>query len=178
MTVQPPTGSKSLLVLFFRKELLASLLLALSACDNMIHQQKKAAYADRTVGPGPTPKETVDYRTRPVTPPPVTLALLERGQQRFRIYCTPCHSELGDGHGMIVQRGFPPPPSYHSDRLRRVPVAHIYDVITNGYGAMYSFAYRVQPADRWAIAAYIRALQRSQDASLADLTADQKAALQ
>ena len=176
MKVQPPTGSKSFLVLFFKKELLACLL-ALSACDDMIHQPKKNAYADSSVGPGPVPQETVDYRTKKVAPPPVTLALLDRGQQRFRIYCTPCHSELGDGNGMVVQRGFPPPPSYHNERLRNVPVAHIYDVITNGYGAMYSFAYRVQPADRWAIAAYIRALQRSQDATLADLTADQKAAL-
>ena len=90
----------------------------------------------------------------------------------------PCHSELGDGHGMVVQRGFPAPPSYHIARLREAPVAHFYDVITNGYGAMYSFAYRVQPADRWAIAAYIRALQRSQNAKLADLTPEQKAALQ
>ncbi len=78
---------------------------------------------------------------------------------------------------MIVQRGFPPPPSYHSARLLAAPVQHFYDVITNGYGAMYSFANRVQPADRWAIAAYIRALQRSQDATLADLAPDQRAAL-
>ena len=155
--------------------LLAPLLL--SACDDMIHQPKKNAYADRSVGPGPIPARIVDYRSRPVAPPPVTLALLERGQQRFRIYCTPCHSELGDGHGMVVQRGFPPPPSYHTDRLRAAPVQHFYDVITNGYGAMYSFAYRVQPSDRWAIAAYIRALQRSRNATVADMTPDQKAAL-
>ena len=92
--------------------------------------------------------------------------------------CTPCHSELGDGRGMIVQRGFPPPPSYHIERLRQAPVQHFYDVITNGYGAMYSFAERVQPADRWAIAAYIRALQRSQNASVADVPPDQKGVLQ
>jgi hypothetical protein len=78
---------------------------------------------------------------------------------------------------MVAQRGFPAPPSYHIDRLRQAPVEHFYGVITNGYGAMYSFAYRVQPADRWAIIAYIRALQRSQETSLADLTAEQKAAL-
>jgi mono/diheme cytochrome c family protein len=78
---------------------------------------------------------------------------------------------------MVVQRGFPAPPSYHIDRLRKAPVQHFYDVITNGYGAMYSYAYRVQPADRWAIAAYIRSLQRSQDATLADLTPQQKEAL-
>ena len=158
-----------------RAILCAALLLA--GCDNMIHQPKKTAYADRSVGPGAVPRDTVGFYTRPVAPPPVTLALLERGQQRYRIFCTPCHSELGDGHGMIVQRGFPPPPSYHTDRLRAAPVAHFYDVITNGYGAMYSFAYRVPPADRWAIAAYIRALQRSQNATMADLDAGQKAAL-
>jgi mono/diheme cytochrome c family protein len=107
----------------------------------------------------------------------VTLALLDRGQERFRIYCTPCHSELGDGNGMIVQRGFPPPPSYHIARLREAPVQHFYDVITHGHGAMYSFADRVQPADRWAIASYIRALQRSQNATVADVAPDQRAAL-
>jgi mono/diheme cytochrome c family protein len=78
---------------------------------------------------------------------------------------------------MVVQRGFPAPPSYHIQRLRDAPVQHFYDVITNGYGVMYSFAYRVQPPDRWAIAAYIRALQRSQNATVADLTPDQRAAL-
>ena len=128
----------------------------------------------RDVGPRGTSRRTVEFRDKPVQAPPVTLALLERGQERFRIYCTPCHSELGDGHGMIVQRGFPPPPSYHIDRLRQAPVQHFYDVITNGYGAMYSFAERVQPADRWAIAAYIRALQRSQNAKLADVPPDQQ----
>ncbi len=152
-------------------------LLLLGGCDDMIHQDKKKAYADSSVGPGKTPAGTVDYRSRKVAPPPVTLALLERGQQRFRIDCTPCHSELGDGNGMIVQRGFPAPPSYHIERLRDAPVEHFYDVITNGHGVMYSFAYRVEPADRWAIAAYIRALQRSQGATVADLTPEQRAAL-
>jgi mono/diheme cytochrome c family protein len=150
---------------------------ALGGCNDMTHQAKKDAYADQRVGPGKTPAGMVDYQSKPVTPPPVTLALLERGQERFRIYCTPCHSELGDGNGMIVQRGFPAPPSYHIDRLRQAPVQHFYDVITNGYGAMYSFAYRVAPVDRWAIAAYIRALQRSQNATVADLTPQQQAAL-
>jgi mono/diheme cytochrome c family protein len=79
---------------------------------------------------------------------------------------------------MVVQRGFPPPPSYHTDRLRRAPVQHFYDVITNGYGAMYSFADRVQPTDRWAIAAYIRALQRSQYAKEADVPANDRGTLQ
>ncbi len=158
--------------------LLALVMLLVGGCDDMIHQPKKNAYADQSVGPGPEPGGVVDYRSRPVAPPPVTLALLQRGQSRFRIYCTPCHSELGNGQGMIVQRGFPPPPSYHIARLRDAPVEHFYDVITNGHGVMYSFAYRVEPADRWAIAAYIRALQRSQAATVADLTPAQKLALQ
>ena len=156
---------------------LGLLLALLSGCDDMIHQLKLNAYADPRVGPGEIPASIVGYQTRPVAPPPVTLALLQRGQERYRIYCTPCHSELGDGRGMVVQRGFPAPPSYHIERLRQAPVEHFYDVITNGYGAMYSFAYRVQPADRWAIIAYIRALQRSQETNLADLTAEQRAAL-
>ena len=84
-------------------------------------------------------------RTKPRHAPPLTLALLQRGQQRFRIYCTPCHSELGDGNGMVVQRGFPHPPSYHIDRLRQAPTQHFYDVITDGHGVMYSFAARVAP---------------------------------
>ncbi len=149
----------------------------LAGCDDMTDQPKQKVYTP-LVGPAKTPSGTVEYQEKPVQPPPVTLALLERGQERFRIYCTPCHSELGDGRGMIVQRGFPAPPSYHIDRLRQAPVQHFYDVITNGYGAMYSYANRVQPADRWAIAAYIRALQRSQNASLSDVPADKRGALQ
>ncbi|MGH6838329.1 MAG: c-type cytochrome [Methylocella sp.] len=152
-------------------------LVALAGCDDMSVQPKQKVYSP-LVGPANVPSGTVEYRDKPAAAAPVTLALLERGQERFRIYCTPCHSELGDGHGMVVRRGFPPPPSYHTDRLRRAPVQHFYDVITNGYGAMYSFAERVQPADRWAIAAYIRALQRSQHATVADLPADQQGALQ
>lgn len=95
-------------------------------------------------------------------PFPVTLGVLQRGQQRFDIYCSVCHGYLGDGNGMIVQRGMIRPPSYHIDRLRLASVGHFYDVITNGYGAMYSYADRITPRDRWAIVAYIRALQLSQ----------------
>ncbi|WP_245485155.1 cytochrome c [Mesorhizobium sp. M7A.F.Ca.US.001.02.1.1] len=102
-------------------------------------------------------------------PQPVTMALLNRGRERFDIFCSPCHGRTGDGHGMIVQRGFPAPPTYHQEALRRAPDRHFYDVITNGYGAMYSYAARVPPADRWAIVAYIRALQLSRRAAAADL---------
>lgn len=101
--------------------------------------------------------------------PQLSPALLQSGQERFNIYCSPCHGRVGDGQGMIVQRGFPQPPSYHTQRLRQVSDQHFYDVITHGYGAMYSYAARVKPQDRWAIVAYIRALQLSQHAVLADL---------
>ena len=148
----------------------------LAGCDDMVDQPKQQAYAP-LVGPAPVPGGTIEYDSTPLEAPPVTLALLERGQERYRIYCTPCHSELGDGHGMIVERGFPPPPSYHIDRLREASPQYFYDVITRGHGAMYSFADRVQPRDRWAIAAYIRVLQRSQHASLSDVPAPQRESL-
>lgn len=96
-------------------------------------------------------------------PVPVTRELLDRGQERYNIYCGVCHGPVGSGDGMIVRRGFPQPPTYHDDRLRNAPVGHFYDVITNGWGKMNSYAHVVQPADRWAIVAYIRALQVSQN---------------
>jgi mono/diheme cytochrome c family protein len=102
-------------------------------------------------------------------PVPVTEALLRRGRQRFEIFCSPCHSIVGDGQGMIVHRGLSAPPSYHIDRLRNAPAGHFFDVITHGYGAMFSYADRVPVADRWAIVGYIRALQRSQHARYSDL---------
>lgn len=111
-------------------------------------------------------------------PFPITREVLERGRERFDIYCAPCHGRTGDGNGMIVQRGFPPPPSYHIDRLRQAPVGHFFDVITQGYGIMYPYAERVEPADRWAIAAYIRVLQKSQDAKLADVPSQERAKLE
>ena len=97
-------------------------------------------------------------------PFPVTEQVLKRGQERFNIYCTPCHSRTGDGNGMIVQRGFRRPPSYQDPRLLSAPIGHFYDVISNGFGAMPDYAAQVTPHDRWAIAAYIRALQLSQHA--------------
>ncbi len=108
-------------------------------------------------------------------PFPITQTDIERGRQRYNIYCTPCHDYTGNGHGMIVQRGFPPPPSLHIQRLREAPAGHFFEVITNGYGVMYSYAARVEPADRWRIAAYIRALQLSEHATVADVPeADQQ----
>ena len=94
-------------------------------------------------------------------PIPVTEAVISRGQERFNIYCTPCHSRLGDGEGMVVQRGFPHPPNYGLVRLKQAPDGHIFDVITNGYGVMYSYASRIPTEDRWAIVAYVRVLQKT-----------------
>jgi cytochrome c553 len=110
-------------------------------------------------------------------PTPVTREMLERGQEQYNIYCSPCHSRTGDGNGMIVQRGFPRPPSYHIDRLRQAPIGHFYNVITHGWGIMYPYAARIEPADRWAIAAYIRVLQASQNAKAIDLPKDEQAKL-
>ncbi len=98
-------------------------------------------------------------------PFPMTADVLARGRERFNIYCAPCHSRLGDGNGMIVQRGYRRPPSFHIDRLRNAPVGHFFDVITNGFGAMPDYAAQIPPRDRWAIIGYIRALQLSQAGS-------------
>ena len=151
-------------------------LMLVGGCDDMVDQPKQTAYSP-AVGPAPVPGDTVEFQSQPPRVPALTLALLQRGQERYRIYCTPCHSELGDGQGVIVQRGFPAPPSFHIDRLRQAPPQYFYDVITQGRGAMFSFAERVQPPDRWAIAAYIRALQRSQHAAFAQIAPDPRSGL-
>jgi mono/diheme cytochrome c family protein len=108
----------------------------------------------------------------------ITSEVLERGQGRFEIFCAACHGRAGDGNGLVVQRGFPAPPSYHTERLRNAPVGHFYDVMTRGYGLMYPQASRVAPADRWAIAAYIRALQLSHNATLAEVPPEQLTVLE
>ena len=105
-------------------------------------------------------------------PLPVTSELLERGEGRYNIFCTPCHGLQGDGNGMIVMRGMKRPPSYHQDRLRQVPNGYIFDVITNGFGAMLGYSSQLPPRDRWAIVAYVRALQLSRNAKVAELPAD------
>jgi hypothetical protein len=99
----------------------------------------------------------------------ITREDLERGRQRYNIYCTPSHDYTGSGRGVIVLRGFPPPPSYHIERLREAPVGHFFDVMTNGFGSMFSYASRIDLEDRWRIAAYIRVLQLSQHATLQDV---------
>jgi mono/diheme cytochrome c family protein len=116
--------------------------------------------------------EDVDY-----FPFPITRADLTRGQERFNIYCSPCHSRLGDGKGMIVRRGFRQAGNYHEERLVKAPVGHFFDVITNGFGAMPSYASRIDPDDRWRIIAYIRALQLSENATIEDVPAEQRSKL-
>ena len=104
-------------------------------------------------------------------------ALLDRGQQRFNIYCSPCHSPLGDGNGTVVQRGYKRPSSFHEQRLRDMGIGYFYDVISNGFGQMPDYAAQVAPADRWAIAAYIRVLQRSQTGTIQDVPAEHRGEL-
>ena len=105
-------------------------------------------------------------------PLPVNRELLERGEERYKIFCTPCHGLQGDGNGMIAMRGMKHPPSFHQDRLRQAPNGYFFDNITNGFGAMYGYSAQIPPRDRWAIIAYVRALQLSRNARVADLPAE------
>ena len=142
----------------------------------------------------PLPAGTVAYQSPPADTPEQTglldgahvediplqvdLTLLKRGQERFDIYCSLCHGRTGEGNGMIVQRGYRQPPTYHSDRLRGLPIGHFFDVMTRGFGVMPSYASQVPVQDRWAIAAYIRALQLSQYVNAGDLPERERAALE
>jgi mono/diheme cytochrome c family protein len=110
--------------------------------------------------------------------PALSAELIARGRTQYDVFCSPCHDRTGGGNGIVVQRGFPRPVSLHDARLRGADDRHLVDVIQNGYGAMYAFAGRVAPRDRWAIAAYVRALQLSQHAALEDVPADQRATLE
>jgi mono/diheme cytochrome c family protein len=107
-------------------------------------------------------------------PIPITQEFLERGKERYGIFCTPCHGLQGDGNGMVAMRGMKHPPSYHQDRLRQAPNGYIYDVVTNGFGAMYGYSAQIPPRDRWAIIAYVRALQLSRNAPAGQLPAEMK----
>ena len=153
---------------------------ALVGCDlSMTQQRKLATYAPTSIWSNGTSAQPlpagviaqgeVERADAAKSPPPIDAALLSRGQQRFGIFCAPCHGLAGDGDGVIVAHGFPRPPSYFEDRLAAAPAQHFYDVMTNGYGVMFSYADRVGPADRWAIAAYIRALQWSRRTRIADI---------
>jgi len=171
--------------------LAVALLLVAAGCRQNMHNQHKVKalaasdfFADGQ-GARPIPAHTVargdlregwaysgvDAANKPVAelPIPLTREVLLRGEQRFNIFCSPCHDRQGTGHGMIVQRGYKQPTSYHIERLRNAPVGYFYNVITEGFGVMPSYAPQVPVADRWAIAAYIRVLQYRQIAKLADL---------
>jgi mono/diheme cytochrome c family protein len=159
----------------------------LTACEqNMDVQPKYSEYAQapafrggvlRTPPAGVVARDDPERNRAAASKPAVTAALLDRGHERFGIFCAPCHGAGGDGNGIIVQRGMPRPTSYHDDRLRAADDQHFFDVISNGYGAMYSYAARVPPADRWAIVAYIRALQLSRHASIDDVPQDARGQL-
>lgn len=165
--------------------LLAALALAACKRQDMYTQGKSQSWDANDFLPQNStmqhPVEDTVARDAPNPPVPqparIDAAMLARGQNRFEIFCTECHGRTGEGNGMIVQRGFPQPPSYHTAELRKAPAQHFYDVLTNGYGVMYSFSSRLSPADRWAVTAYIRALQESHYAELATLPAADRAAL-
>jgi len=165
-------------------------LLALAGCRNDMHDQPRfkplaqsdfygdlrsaRAPVEGSVGRGQLHEDTYFYtgkmgaKSGDYMPFAVTQADLDRGRERFNIYCAPCHSRLGDGNGMIPQRGYRHPPSYHDDRLRKAPLGYFFQVITDGFGAMPDYAAQIPPRDRWCIVAYIRALQLSQNATVAD----------
>ena len=140
----------------------------LAGCKDMVQQPRYDEYEasplfENGMAMQAPPDGTID-RERPAREaaqrrPEMSLALVERGRDRFEIFCAPCHGYDGSGNGVVPSRGFPHPPDFHSDRLKAAPVSHFYDVMTNGYGVMFSYADRVEPQDRWAIAAYIHALQ-------------------
>lgn len=167
---------------------LLPLILLLGSCDDMSHQprydsyEKSPLFADGKALQTP-PEGTVargdPARERELAErPEMSMALMERGRERFGIYCTPCHDEAGTGRGRVPARGFPAPPSFHIERLRDAPSRYFVDVITRGHGVMYSYADRVEPRDRWAIAAYVRALQLSQDAPASALSEDERRKLE
>ncbi len=114
----------------------------------------------------------VDGKPAETFPFPITRDVILRGRERYNIYCSPCHGYEGDGRGMVVRRGMKQPPSYHIERLQNETPGYFFDVMTNGFGAMYSYASRIKPRDRWAIIAYVQALQLSQNATLDDVPAD------
>lgn len=168
---------------------------AAAGCDNMQHQENVRAYepskffadgASARTPPGhtvsrddPAPDDPVAHGRRggawaTTVPLPFTRAFVERGAQRYAIYCAECHGADGYGQGIVVRRGFPAPPSFHGPRERDEPAGQLFEVISLGQGVMYGFGDRITPPDRWAIVAYIRALQKSQDATVADLPPDER----
>jgi mono/diheme cytochrome c family protein len=171
-----------------RAALSVALSVALLGCDqNMTSQPKYAEYEPAPLFPngqvlqapvpGTVARDDLARAQAAANKPALTPQLLARGHERFDIFCAQCHGRVGAGGGMVVMRGFPRPPSFHGDRLRQASDQHFFDVITNGYGVMYAHASRVPPRDRWAIIAYIRALQLSQHATLDDVPLPERARL-
>jgi mono/diheme cytochrome c family protein len=180
--------------------LASALLLSAAGCHTDMYEQPKYRPLEETSffsdgdSSRPLPADTVargqasgdellttgkiDGKIVDAFPFPVTRAVLERGRNRFDVFCSPCHGRTGDGRGMIVRRGFKQPPSYHTDRMRKLPAGHVFDVITNGFGAMYDYKARIVPEDRWAIVAYVRALQLSEDATTADVPPQERVKLE
>ena len=152
----------------------------LAMSDFYADQRSARPPVEGTVARGQVHEDTYFYTGKVGTSPGdympfvVTEDVLARGRERFNIYCSPCHSRLGDGNGMIPQRGFRHPPSYHTERLRKAPLGYFFDVMTNGFGAMPDYASQIPPRDRWCIVAYIRALQLSQNATMTDVPAGQR----
>jgi mono/diheme cytochrome c family protein len=141
-------------------------------------QQVQTVNAVLAADPNAAPTPVVIPKGEDAFPFKLTAEILDRGEERFNINCSHCHGKLGKGDGMIALRGFKRPPSYHEDRLRQAPASYFYDVMTNGFGAMSSYADQVTPEDRWKIAAYIRVLQLSQRADFNSLPAEDKAKVQ
>jgi len=170
----PPAGSLALLTGGFaessggRRGTKVLLQKPLGPVHPILEKDQKEAAAKRGQGSGPWMPDLAGL------PIPITATTLRHGQERFGIFCAPCHGSGGDGDGMVVQRGFPAPPSYHTDRLRTAPNRHFYKVITEGYGAMYPYNDRVPQQERWAIIAYIRTLQLSRHAPVGLLTAAER----
>jgi hypothetical protein len=153
----------------------------LAKSDFFPDQRAARPLVDGTVARGDERADTYFYTGKigsipgEYMPFPVTREVMDRGRERFNIYCSPCHSRMGDGNGIVPTRGFSKkPPSYHIDRLMKAPIGYFFDVMTNGYGIMQDYSAQVSPHDRWCIAAYIRALQLSQNATLADVPRSQE----
>lgn len=165
----------------WQRVLMVLMLIPLSGCEqpDMANQPRVDSYepttafsdgrAARPIPEGTVARDAVDPGVPDSNPLPIERATLEHGRQRYDVFCAPCHGRNGHGRGVIVQRGFPAPPSFHTPRLRDAEDAHFYRVIRDGYGAMYSYGSRVTRSERWAVVAYIRALQLSQHAGLQDV---------
>jgi mono/diheme cytochrome c family protein len=190
----PPRGKFSVSAVAL---LLGAAAVAASGCGNMKKQRNARVYDPSShfkngasaqlppahtvaqgTGGAASRRPAAEIESIAESPLPVNAAFLARGRERFNIYCAVCHGADGYGSGIVVRRGFPAPPNFHDDRLRQAPLGHFFNVMTHGYGVMYSYADRLDENDRWAVAEYIRALQRSQHATLADVPPDQRANLE